>query len=107
MIQIPTISTGLVGEYTEQVLLDNAVFTLKFSWNEQADHWMLSVFDSADVPIVQGRMIVNGVDLLRGCVVPTRPRGALFAGPLDGRNEHAGLTGLGSRVALYYRGVDE
>ncbi len=107
MLLIPTISSGLVGEYTEQIALDNAVFTLRFLWNSQADHWMLSIYDSAGVPIVQGRMIVNGINLLRGCVVSTRPLGALFAAPLDGINTHAGLTGLGSRVGLYYRGANE
>jgi len=105
--QIPTDASGTLFEYVEDIALDGSVFALKFSWNEQLDHWVLSVFASDATPIVQGRMVINGVDLLRGCVVAGRPLGTLFATPLDGNNEHAGYTGLGSRVPLYYRELGE
>jgi hypothetical protein len=103
VLKIPTISDGSAFEYTETVALDGTAYGLKFSWNEQLDHWLLSVYDTAGVALVTGRMIINGIDLLRGCVAANKPPGALFAVPLDSNNEHAGFTGLGSRVALYYR----
>jgi hypothetical protein len=107
MLLIPTDASGTLFEYIEDIALDESVFAFKFSWNEQLDHWVLSVFASDGTPIVQGRMIANGVDLLRGCVVAGRPLGLLVAVPLDGTNEHAGYTGLGSRVGLYYKAVGE
>ncbi len=107
MITVPTVSDGSLFEYTETVALDGTAYALKFSWNEQLDHWVLSVYSAAGDPIAQGRMIVNGTDLLRGCVVAGKPPGLLFAGPLDGKNEHANFTGLGSRVLLYYKSVGE
>lgn len=103
MILIPTISTGELFEYTFHVSLDNVVYRLRLSWNGRMDHWILSVYALDETPIVQGRMVVNGIDLLRGCVVEGRPPGQLFAVPTDRKQEHAGLTGLGSRVQLYYR----
>jgi len=103
MITIPTISTGAVGEYQQGILLDGSLYVLKLAWNERLDHWFLSLCLPDETPLVQGRMVINGVDLLRGCVVTGRPVGALFATPVDGTTEHAGLTGLGSRVLLCYR----
>lgn len=107
MLQIPTVSDGSLFEYIEGLTLDGTAYALKFSWNAQLDHWVLSVYDNAGTPIVQGRAISNGVNLLRGCTVPGKPPGALLAVPLDGVNEHAGFTGLGSRVVLYYRTAAE
>jgi hypothetical protein len=107
MITIPTISTGKVFEYRQGILLDGSLFALKLSWNARIDHWLLSLYLPDETPIVAGRMVINGIDLLRGCVVAGRPAGALFAAPVDGTTAHAGLTGLGSRVLLYYRELSD
>lgn len=107
MLAIPTVSDGSLFEYVEGLTLDGTAYALKFSWNAQLDHWVLSVYANDNTPIIQGRAIINGVNLLRGCTVPGKPPGSLLAVPLDGVNEHADFTGLGSRVVLYYRTTAE
>lgn len=104
MILLPTISDGAVGDYVQTVALDRQLYRLRLMWNARVDHWMLSLYlpDADETPLAQGRMVINGVDLLRGCTAAGRPPGRLVATPLDDTNEHAGLTGLGSRVGLYY-----
>jgi hypothetical protein len=107
MLLIPTVSDGSLFEYIETVALDGTAYAIKLSWNEQLDHWVLSLAAANGDPIVNGKMVINGTDFLRGCTVAGRPPGALLAVPLDGVNEHAGFTGLGSRVELYYRELAE
>jgi hypothetical protein len=102
MIQIPTDSSGEIPEYTETVTLDGSLYLLRLLWNGRMDHWMLSVYAADETPIVTGRMIVNGINLLRGCSVPARPPGVIVAVPIDSNGDHAGLDDLGSRVGLYY-----
>jgi hypothetical protein len=107
MIQIPTDSSGLVPAYTETVQLDGSLYLLQFAWNTRTEHWYLSVYLPDETPITLGRMIVNGVNLLRSCSTPGRPPGMLLAVPIDASLEHAGLDGLGSRIGLYYVPADE
>lgn len=102
MITIPTIGTGELREYQQTVLLDGSYYTVKLSWNARVDHWMVSLYAADGTAVVEGRMVVNGVNLLRGCTTSTRPPGVLVAVPLDSRDVHAGLTDLGNRVALNY-----
>lgn len=103
MILIPTISTGDLYEYSFGATLDGTIYTLKLSWNERMDHWFLSMYTVDDEIVIEGVMVINGVDLLRSCVETARPPGQLFAVPTDRRQAHAGIDGLGSRVQLYYR----
>jgi len=107
MIQIPTDSSGTIADYTEVVQLDGNPYLLHFLWNSRTDHWYLSVYAADNTPIMQGRMLINGINLLRSCTVPQRPPGIIIAVPIDSSSEHAGLDGLGSRVGLYYVPADE
>ena len=107
MIIIPTDSTGTLHEYAETVRLDGADYWLRFRWSMRIEAWFLSVYTSEGVALVEGRMIVPGFDLFGRCVVQGRPPGALFAAGADGSLEHPDLTGLGSRVQLYYREVSD
>jgi hypothetical protein len=107
MILIPTDSTGALREYTEVVGLEAAKYTIKLSWNTRTEHWMLSLYDTAANPVIEGAAVSCGVDLLRGSSVSTRPPGRLLAIPTDASIEHPGLKGLGSRVQLYYEEAGE
>jgi hypothetical protein len=103
MIVIPTDSTGTLREYTEQIALEGVRYLLKLSWNTRMACWMLSLYTDDETAIIEGVAVTCGVDLLRGSAVTGKPPGLLFAGPTDGSVTRPGLTGLGSRVQLYYR----
>lgn len=109
MIQIFTISDGSVREYQQGVRLDGSDYVLKLSWNSRAAHWILSLYqaDLARTPIAEGRMVVLYTDLLRGVVADGVPPGQIVAFPEDGALRHAGFTGLGGRVTLGYRSIDD
>ena len=101
MITIPTLSDG-TPDYVQGIALDGQLYALRLMWNTRTDHWMLLLSLPDETPVVEGRMVVNGVDLLRACVAAGRPPGQLLAVPVDSRTEHAGLNDLGTRVMLYY-----
>jgi hypothetical protein len=107
MIQIPTDSSGLVPAYSETIQLDGSLYLLRLAWNTRTEHWYLSIYLPDETPIALGRMVINGVNLLRSCSTPGRPPGVLVAVPIDSSNEHAGIDGLGSRVGLYYLPIAE
>ena len=102
MIVIPTRSDGKLYGYTEVVRLDGVPYLFRFLWSIRCDHWTLGIYAADETPVAEGILIVNAVDLLRGCTSANKPGGTLFALPSDTSEAHAGFTDLGTRVKLYY-----
>jgi hypothetical protein len=108
MIRIFTLADGSVSQYTQQVLLDGTVYVLKLQWHSRADRWYASLSLLDGTPLVQGRAVCVGTDLLLGCAEAGRPYGLLIALPTSETGlVDPGLTGLGSGCVLCYYAVGE
>jgi hypothetical protein len=104
IVEIPTRSDGDRYAYQMKVALSGIEHIVRLVWSVRTEHWHVSLYRTDGDAVIENRVVVNGINLLRGS--GTTLPGALYALPTDGVNEHADLTGLGSRVRLYYEEPD-
>lgn len=89
----------------QRITLDGRAFTLYLAWNQWAQSWTFSLYDSEESPIVQGVRIVVNLPLLRYYKHdPRTPQGELIAQDLTNENRDPGFDefGIGKRVELIY-----
>ncbi len=106
MIVIPLPKT-IEGDFSQRTRLEGVDYRLSFSHNSRTDSWSLGMAaiggaDQEPVPIVTGKKVFIGGDLLRYSQHPLRPPGKLFALALDGNRQAPKFAELGVRVRLYY-----
>ena len=104
--------TELASSFTQRTRIDGVECSLRFAHNSRSDSWTIDITviggrSRADVPIVTGRKIFIGNDLLSYASHELRPPGRLFALSADGRRGAPKLNELGTRVRLYYLAAGE
>ena len=73
---VPTDGTGLTS-YFQSTTFEGTLYVLQFDYNQRCGEWYLSVADNLNVDIYNGVKMVCGLPLLRKCLDPRRPPGAL------------------------------
>jgi hypothetical protein len=111
MISIP-LPTDNAESFTQRTQLDGVDYTLRFSHNSRTDSWTLDLSaiggkDQQDVPIVTGKKLFIGDNLLRYASGELAPPGVLFLLSSDGSRQAPTLADLGTRVSLYYLPLGE
>jgi hypothetical protein len=110
MLTIP-LPTEVAGSNTQRTRIDGIDYTLRYAHNSRSDSWTLDISaiggDQQDVPIITGRKIFIGDNLLSYASHELKPPGTLLALSLDGTRRAPGLNDLGTRVQLYYIEVGE
>src|SRR5687767_304749 len=105
MLTIP-LPTEEVSSQTQRTRIEGLDYTLRFAHNARSDSWTLDIDaiggDQENVPIITGRKIFIGADLLSYASHELRPLGTLIALSSDGSRRAPGLNDLGTRVRLYY-----
>lgn len=99
-LEIPTSTT--LANYSEQVTLDGATFTLSFLFNAREGFWYLDIFDLQGNRIRSGIKIVINFPLLRLIASLDAPPGELIAVDPTGADLEPGLTDLGDAATLVY-----
>lgn len=64
--------------FREQITLDDVPYNLLLTWNERAAGWVLGLEDRDGAPLLSGRRLVFGIDLLGGFHHLDVPTGGLF-----------------------------
>ena len=104
MIEIPLFSDPF---FTEEVLLENTVYKLRFRYNSSMDRWYMHISDVNDVPILDGVKLVCNKILNRFSADPRNPPGVLVCQSQTSDQSPPGLKDLGTRVKLFYATLDE
>ena len=86
--------------FDEAVELDGVSYTLRFSWNQRAARWFLTVEDTDGVHLTTGRKVCADMPFGRG-ILP----GQLWTLSIGEGDDDPGLRDLGVRSLLLY--VDE
>jgi hypothetical protein len=87
--------------------LDGRRYRLDLDWIGRIRRWSFSLYTADGTPIVQGKGLVVGADLLRRTRYnPACPQGALHLVDLRGDTD-AALDTLGVRHALYFTPLSE
>lgn len=94
---------------SQRTTLDGRDYLFEIDWNQRESRWYLSMFDQTGDPILQGKKVVAGWDLLRLVIDERRPPGRLYALDYSGTGTDPALddVGLGKRVELVYADGDE
>jgi len=64
IVQIPVKSD--IGPQAYDITIDGVPYHFKFSYNQRASRWKLSVFDSNRNPILQNIVLLTDVDFMLG-----------------------------------------
>ena len=109
LYQIQTLTDGQTPYYSEQVSLSGQDYLLTLNWNTYGEFWTLDLASADGTPIVYGRTLVLGLDLLECIPLPAsasrpRPPGPLFVFQSGGAPDRPRLNslGVGGSHGLYY-----
>lgn len=91
MIILDTSTDPEVLAYEQYIDIDQRTYLFKFDWNEREEFWFFSMLDHDEDPIVLGRKVVIGIDLLLGVTDARKPAGLLIAADSTGRHQEMGL----------------
>lgn len=95
------------GDQTVTTTLDGTTYQLRFRWNGRLSRWFFDLSTAAGTPLIQGKLLAVGADLLRQIRHDDRaPQGFLVAMDTVGRQD-AGFRDLGVRHQIGYFGVTE
>ncbi len=93
--------------FQQRVQLDGQSYYLSMVLNERTDRWHFSLADSTNTPIIEGKRMLPGRDLLRGVSSPLKPPGMLMTVDFSGKDTVATFENLGVEVFLVYVSYDE
>jgi hypothetical protein len=65
--------------FTQDVTLDGVPYRFSFLWNTRASRWTVSIYDTSDVPIVEGIPVALDQELIRQYPGRAVPPGELWA----------------------------
>lgn len=105
ILEIPLINTE--PRFKIRTTLDNIELILKIDWNDRAQRFQMSVFDSDENALVEGICMNVDTELLHRYLVSGLPRGKLVL--YDTSKTHAeaginaGISDLGDRCKLIYQ----
>lgn len=91
------------AHYTQRTTLDGRIYELHFDWNQRLRRWTLGLYTSNGDPLLQGKVLSVGVDLLdtHRNADPRFPQGILFLiGNYAG--EEPGYSELGNVFILVF-----
>jgi len=100
-VAIPTDASG-ARSFRQRTSLDGHEYVLTFDWNERSSAWFFSLADTDETPLLSGKKITVGTDLLGALLGPARPPGQIICLEVSGLPVDPGLTSLGDTHELLY-----
>jgi hypothetical protein len=82
--------------------LDGITYFIDLKWNTRDGHWFISLYDYAEVAIIEGLRVVIGYPLLLRVVDTSRPAGELYFIAANGDTAEDPGEELGDRWQLIY-----
>lgn len=106
MLTIP-LPTEDESSFTQRTRLEGVDYFIRYAHNSRSDSWTLDLSaiggnNQEPVPIISGRKIFIGGNLLDGASHELTPPGVLLALSSDGSRLAPSFAELGPRVRLYY-----
>ena len=106
MLTIPMPPEG-EAEFTQRTRMEGVDYSIHYLHNSRTDSWTLDLSaiggnDQEQVPIITGKKLFIGDNLLKYASHELRPRGVLIALSSDGTRLAPTFAELGPRVRIYY-----
>lgn len=93
--------------WTQNVILDNAPYVLSANYNTRADGWFMDIYTSDDVPLVLGKKLTLGINLLNNIYNELMPKGQIFVVPVADNVFEITRDNMGIEVQIIFVGIDE
>lgn len=102
MVQTVQTKSDGTTHYEQLTQLDGRLYKLVFWWNDESEHWTMSVRTEADEPIqgCEGLRLVQNWQIMRLARDVNRPPGAFVV--QSEKSDEPGLFDLGQGTGLYY-----
>lgn len=106
ILEIPL--TNDEPRFKMRTTLDGVELVLKIDWNDRAQRFQMSVYDSAETALIEGICMNVDTELLNRYLVDGLPRGKLVLFDTSLTNSEAaindaGISDLGDRCKLLYQ----
>jgi hypothetical protein len=86
----------------QRIQLEGRDYYLTLRRNIRLDRWFFGLYDAQGAPIVEGRKLMFGRDLLRGVGSPAKPPGGLYVADFEARGRDPDGSNFGAGVGLVY-----
>lgn len=93
--------------FRQLMTLNEAVVNLRFYYNSRSERWKMDVLDQDNDPIILGRTVNLGLDLLGRFFDERLPDGFLSTFDLKDRDSEPDLENFGSDVLMIFDTEDE
>lgn len=95
------------SSFTEDVVIDNVVYSLHFKWNGRAKAWIMDIAAQDGETLISGLKILPSWELIEIYTNTKLPPGNIFILDTDNTDVVPGRFELGNRVKLIYFTEDE
>jgi len=102
-LELPLSGGGENPNFDSTFTLDGKDYNIKFRYNDRADFWSMSIYDSSDVAIREGIRVVSNFPLTRKIADPARATGLMFAFDPRSSASAPSIEELGTTVTLHYK----
>lgn len=96
-LQVPRVPSS-----RQRIQLEGRDYFLALARNIRLDRWFFSLYDAQMNPIVLGRKLMFGRDLLRGVGSAAKPPGGLYVADFEARGRDPDKENFGNGVGLVY-----
>lgn len=93
--------------WSQQVVLGERTFIVKGRYNTRDESWYCDVIDSNEIPVVVGRRVTIGTDILEGVVAENAPNGSIIVTAVIEGVEEITRDNMGESVQLIFAEEDE
>lgn len=90
------------GYYSFDVELEGEIYIFYLRYNNRAEKWVISMYDSNEDPIFQGLYLVLGYDYFNSFYDSRLPSGNLVLVNIESANEEPTRDNLGTNCKLLY-----
>lgn len=97
-----TVRRGTERKRRASVTLEGTLYTFVYQYVSYTDSWILDILDDADVALLSGIHLMQGIDLLEGHHHLEVPPGKLVVYDTSNTEVEAGLDDFDERVVLAY-----
>ena len=95
------------ASFEQVITLSNATYNLVCSWNGRGLFWSVSLYTSDDKPLVVGKQLTIGLNILANIYDEDKPKGAIIAVSIANNTQEITRDNMGNDVKLIFVSDDE
>ena len=95
------------ASFEQVITLTDSIYKLVCTWNVRASFWSVSLYTADDKPLVVGKKLTIGLDVLASIYDEDKPKGLLLVVPVANDAQEITRDNMGNDVKLIFVSDDE